>query len=179
MHRRQQYHVLRSPSKVPDILFDLNQIWILTPTNFHKSSPYQISRPRRSREDRRTYMTCGLLDYVNAPKTRLKITNLLLFMQLSSLFFYHLTERDQQHPVTKKIINLLDPQALKQNCGEVQSNKEIRETDLVALCPQEISCCHNTRRATSQDMQLHLVRTLSALLTMSHFPNICQMLSVI
>jgi len=83
-------------------------------------------------------------------------------------FFYHLTERDK-HPVTNKTINLADPQALKQNCGEVQSNKQIRETDLEALRPREISCCHNTRRATSQDMQLHLVRILSGLLEMSCF----------
>ena len=83
-------------------------------------------------------------------------------------FFCHLTERDK-HPVTNKTINLADPQALKQNCGEVQSNKQIRQTDLEALRPQEISCCHTTRRATSQDMQLHLVRMLSGLLETSHF----------
>lgn len=166
--RRQQYHVLRSPSEVPDILFGLNQIWIF-PTGFHKISDTKFhGLAVAAKTDGCTYMTGGFLDYVNAPKTRLKVTNLLLFMQLSCLFFYHLRERDK-HPVTNKTINLADPQALKQNCGEVQSNKEIRETDLEALRPREISCCHNTRRATSQDMQLHLVRMLSGLLEMSHF----------
>lgn len=49
-----------------------------------------------------------------------------------------------------------------------QTNRSERR-DLETLRHQEISCCHSAGRATSQDMQLHLVRMLSGLLETSHF----------
>lgn len=178
LRRRQQYHVLGSPSEVPDILFGLNRICIF-PTGFYKSLQHQISRPSGSREDRRTYMTSGFLDYVNAPKTPLKVTNLLLFMQLSCLFFFLPSNREGQtssHEQNHKPARSTGLEAelwggaIKQTDQREGSRDFTPSRDI--LLSQRKTCHFPRYAAPSRTNAIKLTGNVA-------FPNICQMLHVI